>query len=266
MDCRSKMIDAMTRSRNLIASALVLLGTTLGAGCMGHATLSTGRALPRGDIEVGVAAESGKEPDAGISEDGGAPHHGSDDITVYPWMRFGLGHNLDLGIKWMGLGGMADLKYQFVGDSESDFALALDLSGGHVQPYASNPKSWGSGTTGISEAYGFTEGALTVIGSYRFLKIAELYLAPKSALRVDRFVHKEVTSSDPIEIEQANIQSTLLGLGGGLKLDFARLFTSGHGLFLLGEVQHLWRVQGDPLPSNQKNSYLSYNLGLGYTF
>ncbi len=90
--------------------------------CAQLSSFQTAKTVGKENAEIGFAASG-----AGFTD---FIDNAEDETAVLPvlemWGRYGVGENLDVGIKLStGLSGVFDLKYQFVGDRDSKFAMAL---------------------------------------------------------------------------------------------------------------------------------------------
>ncbi len=102
--------------KHLLACAIFSLVAT--SGCVQLSTFQTAKTVPKGDGEILVALGGG-----GISGafDGGSVGFGTYELAG----RLGVGDKTDVGFKISHfVSYLADVKFQFVGDQESKFAMA----------------------------------------------------------------------------------------------------------------------------------------------
>lgn len=101
----------------LFISAVIIF-----SNCAQLSSFTTAKSVGKNNAEIGFAASG-----AGFTD---FINNVDDETAVLPvfefWGRYGVGEKMDLGLKLStGLSGVFDLKYQFLGDRQSMFAMAL---------------------------------------------------------------------------------------------------------------------------------------------
>ncbi len=108
--------------KRLISIVLFFTVVLIFSNCAQLSSFTTAKSVGKNNAEIGFAASG-----AGFTD---FINNVDDETAVLPvfefWGRYGVGEKMDLGLKLStGLSGVFDLKYQFLGDRQSLFAMAL---------------------------------------------------------------------------------------------------------------------------------------------
>ncbi|MBA7510422.1 hypothetical protein ES705_02406 [subsurface metagenome] len=177
----------------------VIVGVLVICGCASISTFQSARTLKPGETQKGVGVTAGNPL---IS-----PSWGAGKSLVYPWPEFwlrkGLSENLDWGIKTWGLllGGMVDLKYQFLSD-ESPWQVAGSLGFGVSHRLLELNLE--------GESYTFFDLHVPLFISRDFGEYSTFYISPK-------YIHKVVIGDNA---PRANYSHQWNAFGAGLGISF----------------------------------------------
>lgn len=108
--------------KQLITIVTLVAIVALFSNCAQLSSFTTAKSVGKNNAEIGFAASG-----AGFTD---FINNVDDETAVLPvfefWGRYGVGEKMDLGLKLStGLSGVFDAKYQFLGDRQSTFAMAL---------------------------------------------------------------------------------------------------------------------------------------------